>query len=75
MRARGRELLGHKFVDRVDKRFRKVASANSRLIGHYDYGHSSFIQPADGFSDTRQNTQSADMIQVSDFFGNSAVAI
>jgi hypothetical protein len=75
MRARGRELLGHKFVDREYKRFRKIASANSRLIGHHDYRHSSFIQPADGFSDTRQDTKSADMIQVSDFFGNSAVAI
>ena len=75
MRACGRELLGHKFVDRVYKRFRKVASANSRLIGHHDYGHSGFIQTADGFSDSRQDTKSADVIQVANFFGNGAIAI
>ena len=75
MRAFGGELLGHKFVDRVYKRFRKIAAANSGLIGHHDYRHSGFIQTADGFSDTRQNTKSADVIQVADFFGDGAVTI
>ncbi len=75
MRACGRELLGHKFVNRVYKRFRKIASANTGLICHNNHREPSFIQPANRIGDMRQDTKSADMIQVSDFFGNGAVTI
>jgi hypothetical protein len=62
MRACGAELLSHKFVDRV-----QAIPESSLCQLQIDWsprlpGHSSFIQPADGFSDTRQNTKSADMI-------------
>ena len=75
MRARGCELLDHNFVDRVYKRFRKVAPANTRLIRDHNHGQSGFVQTADGIRNMRQDTKSADVIQVADFFGDGAVAI
>lgn len=69
------ELLGHEFMDRVHKRFRKVLSADAGLICYHDDGHSGFIQAANGSRDLRQDTKSADVIQVADFFGDGAVTI
>ena len=71
----GCELLSHEFVDRLYKRFRKVAAADAGLIRDDNHGQTGFIQSADGFRDTGQDTKSADVIQVADLFGNSAVAI
>src|SRR5579859_246210 len=75
MRAFGGELLGHKFVDRVYKRFRKVSAANSGLICHNNHREPSLVQAANRIGDMGQNTKSADVIQVADFFGNGAIAI
>lgn len=75
MRAFCGELLGHNFVYRVYKRFRKVSSANAGLIGDDNNGHPGFIQATDRFGDTRQDTKSAGVIQVADFLGNGAVAV
>jgi hypothetical protein len=69
------ELLGHEFMDRVHKRFRKVPSADAGLICYHDDGQSGFVQAANGLRDMRQDTKSADVIQVADFFGDCAVAI
>ena len=59
----------------MDKRFREIAAANARLICHHDHRQTGFVQAADGIRNMRQDTKSADMIQVADFFGNGAVAI
>ena len=75
MGAGGFELLGHEFMDRVHKRFRKVLAADAGLICYHDDGHSGFVQAANGLRDMRQDTKSADVIQVADFFGDGAVAI
>ena len=74
-RTGGCELLGHEFVNRVDERFRKVSAANAGLICHHNHRQPSLIQAADGFRDPRQDTKTADVIQVADFFGNGAVTI
>jgi hypothetical protein len=71
----GFELLGHEFMDRVYQRFRKIAAADARLVCHHNHSEPSPIQAANGISNTRQDTKSADVIQVADFFGNGAVAI
>jgi hypothetical protein len=75
MGAVGFELLGHEFMDCLHKRFRKILAADARLICYHDNGHSGLIQAANGLRDMRQDTKSADMIQVADFFGDSTVAI
>ena len=75
MRACGGELLSHKFVNRVYKRFWKVASSNAGLVRDDDHGHASFVQAANGIGHTGQDTESVDMIQVADFFAKGAVAI
>jgi len=75
MGAAGCELLGHEFMDRVYQRFRKIASADARLICHHNHNEPSLIQAPNGISNMRQDTKSADVIQVADFFGNGAVAI
>jgi hypothetical protein len=69
------ELLGHEFMDRVYQRFRKIAAANAGLICHNNHRKPSLIQAANRIGDMRQDTKSADVIQVADFFGDGAVAI
>lgn len=75
MGALGFELPGHEFMDRMYQRFRKIAAADARLIGHHNHSEPCLIQEANGVSNPRQDTKSADVIQVADFFGNGAVAI
>ena len=75
MRPGSFELLGHEFMNGVNERFRKVAAANARLICHDNHRQTGLVQATDGIRDTRQDTKSADMIQVADFFANGAVAI
>lgn len=75
MRVGGSELLDHEFVDRLYKRLWKIASANAGLIRDDNHGQPSLIQAADRLHDMRQDTKSADMIQVADFFANGAIAI
>jgi hypothetical protein len=75
MGAGGCKLPSHEFMDRVYQRFRKIAAADARLIGHHKHSEPGLIQEANGVSNTRQDTKSADVIQVADFFGNGAVAI
>jgi hypothetical protein len=59
----------------MDKRFRKVVTADARLICYDNRRKAGFVQTPDGFGDTWQDTKSADVIQVADFFGDGAVAI
>jgi len=73
--ARGFELLGHKFMDRAYQRFRKIAAANTGLICYHNYREPSLVQAAYGIRHAWQDTKSADVIQVADFFGDGAVAI
>jgi hypothetical protein len=75
MGAGGFELLGHEFVNRVYKRFWKIASANARLICCHNYWISGFIQTANGLRDMRQDTKSADVIQVAHFFSDGAITV
>jgi hypothetical protein len=75
MGAGGFELPDHEFMDRVYQRFRKIAAADARLICHHNHSEPSLIQEANGISNTGQDTKSAEVIQVADFFGNGAVAI
>jgi len=75
MGAGGFELPDHEFMDRVYQRFRKIAAADARLICHYNHREPRLIQAANGISNTRQDTKSAHVIQVADFFGYGAVAI
>jgi hypothetical protein len=75
MGAGGFELLGHKFMDRVYQRFRKIAAANAGLICHNNHREPSLIQAANGIGHMRQDTKSADVIQVADLFRNGAVTI
>ncbi len=75
MSAGGFELLGHEFMDRVYERFWKVAPANAGLVGYHNYGQLCVVQTAYGVRYAWQDTKSADVIQVADFFGDGAVAI
>jgi hypothetical protein len=75
MGAGGFELLGHEFMDRVHQRFRKIAPANAGLIGHNKRREPGLIQATNRIGNMRQDTKSADVIQVADFFGDGAVAI
>jgi acetolactate synthase regulatory subunit len=74
-RTRGFELLGHEFVDRVHQRFWKIAAAYAGLICNHNHRQTGFIQAANRIGHSRQDTKSADMIQVADFLGDGAVAI
>jgi hypothetical protein len=69
------ELSGHNFVDPVHKRLRKMTPANARLIRNHNHGKPRFVQAANRFCDSRQDTKSADVIQVANLFRNSSVAI
>jgi hypothetical protein len=71
----GFELPSHQFMHRVYQRFRKIAAADAGLVCHHNHSEPSLIQAANGISNTRQDTKSADVIHVADFFGNGAVAI
>jgi hypothetical protein len=73
--ASGFELLRHEFVDRMDKREREIPTANAGLICNHDHRHLGFVEAANRIRNVRQDTKSADVIQVTDFFGDSAVAI
>lgn len=75
MGASGFELLDHEFVDSMYQRLWEVAAADPGLIRDHNYRHAGFIQAANGFRRVRQNTKSADMIQITDFIGDGAVAI
>ena len=75
MGARGFKLLGHEFMNRVYQRFRKIAAANTGLICHNNHREPSLVQAANRIGDVRQDTKSADVIQVADFFGDGAVTI
>jgi len=75
MCAGGFELLGHEFMNRVHKRFRKIAAADTGLICYDNYGQSGFVQAANSIRYVWQDTKSADVIQVADFFGDGAVAV
>jgi hypothetical protein len=75
VRSRGFQFLGHQFVDRAYERLRKIAAADAGLIRYYNHGPPCFIQAANCIGDLRQDTKSADMIQVADFFGDGAITI
>jgi len=74
-RTGGSKLLGHELVDSVHKRLGKIAAADSGLIGDDDNGQPGFIEAANGSRDKGKHTKSAHMIQVTNFFGDGAVAI
>ena len=69
------ELRCHQFVNGMDQRVRKISAANAGLIGDHDGRIFRFIQPPDGRGDKGKHTKTADVIQVTDFFGDGSVAI
>jgi hypothetical protein len=73
--ASGFELLRHEFVDRVDKRDREIATADAGLICNHDHRHLGLVETANRIRNVRQDTKSADVIQVADFFSDGTVAI
>lgn len=75
VRALGRKLLGHQFVNRAHKRLGKVTSANARLIGRYDHPERCFVDAANGGCGIRQQVKPTDVVQVADFFRYRAVAV
>jgi hypothetical protein len=75
MSVGGFELLGHEFMDRLYKGFRKIAAANPGLVCYHNYRHLCVVQAANGIRYAWQDTKSADVIQVADFFGNGAVTV
>jgi hypothetical protein len=74
-RAGGSKPLGHELVDSVHKRLGKIAASDAGLIGDDDDGQPGFIQAANGSRDKGKHIKSADMIQVTNFFGDGAVPI
>jgi hypothetical protein len=75
MRIGGSKLLGHELVDSVHKRLGKMAVADAGLIRDDDNGQPSFVEAANGSPDKGKHTKSVHMIQVTNFFGDGAVAI
>jgi hypothetical protein len=69
------KLPHHDFVDRVHKRLRKMAPANARLIRNHNHRKPRFVQAANRICNSRQDTKSADVIQVANFFRDGPVAI
>jgi hypothetical protein len=74
-RTGGCKPLGHELVDSVHKRLGKIAAADAGLIGDDDNGQPGFIEAANGSRDKWKHTKSAQMIQVTNFFGDGTVAI
>jgi hypothetical protein len=74
-RTGGSKLLGHELVHSVHKRLGKIAAADAGLIRDDDNGQPGFIEAANGSRDKGKHTKSAHMIQVTNFFGDGAVAI
>ncbi len=72
--ARG-QFRNHFLVDLVHQRFRKNISRDSRLIGDHDDGNLRLIQLADGLGSEWKNLQAVDVIDVTHFLANGAVAI
>jgi translation initiation factor 2 gamma subunit (eIF-2gamma) len=75
MRTGGGELLGHKLVDGLYKRFWKVPAAHAGLVRDNDHGKSRIVQTLDGFRDARQDSKTTNVIQIANFFTYRAVAI
>ena len=75
MRACCAELLGHKFVDGEHGGLRKITATNTRLIGDDDHRQVGIVQAANRGGRGRKHTKMAEIIQVSDFFGDGAVAV
>ena len=69
------ELFGHQFVYSMHKRFRKITAAHAGLIGDYDDGQTSIVEPADGSRNKVKHTKTAGVIQVANFFSNGAITI
>jgi hypothetical protein len=74
-RTAGGKLPGHELVDSAHKRLGKIAAADAGLIRNDDNGQPGFIQAANGIRNKGKHTKSAHMIQVTNFFGDGAVAI
>lgn len=75
MRAALREFPFHPFVDFVHQRFRKIAAGHAGLIGNHDDEHPCLVQAANSFWCQGKHTKTVEMIQVTNFFGDGAVAI
>jgi hypothetical protein len=71
----GSKLLSHQFVNSVHKRLGKIATADAGLIRDHDNGQPGFIEAANGSRGKGKHTKSAHMIQVTNLFGDGAVAI
>lgn len=69
------ELLRHELVNRMYKGLGKISAANTGLIGYDENREFRIIQAADSFRCARQQSEPADVIQIADFFGDSAVAV
>jgi hypothetical protein len=69
------ELRCHQFVNGMNQRVRKISTADAGLIGDHDGRIFRFVQPPDGRCDQGKQTKTADVIQVTDFFGDGSVAI
>ena len=74
-RSAGRQFRNHFFVDFVHQRFRKNFRAIPDWFVTTITGISRLIQLADGFGGIRKNLKAVDVIDISHFLADRAVAV
>src|SRR5262249_12847654 len=74
-----RAVLSHfpcnSFVRFDYERLWKHAPRNTRLVRNHENRHARLVEPSNGFGREWKNLQPADVIQITDFFANHAVAV
>jgi len=65
----------HQIVNGANECVWKISATDAGLIGDHDGRIFRFVQPPDGRGGKGKHTKTADVIQVTDFFGDGSVAI
>jgi hypothetical protein len=70
-----RKLFSQLLVDRLDCHSREVTSSNASLVTYHDYQHAGVIQEAYTLGSTRDVAQVIRIIEIINFFIDSAIPI
>lgn len=65
----------HALIHLLYERLRKIATGHAGLVGNDNHSQARIVQAADDWPRKRKHTKSVEMIQVTDLFGDGAIAV